>query len=231
MKKNIILLAVVSLAMVSCGTSALFSSSSQQFQDGIYYTKGESDAMAVTSQAEMDALVAETMTSELFLERGDRDTLTLPKGKAAAVTFNNDRSITVNVYDDPWWGYSWSYSPWYMRGWYGITPWYDPWYYDPGLRHMYGMYGPYWHSWYWSGAYWDPWYYDWYYDWCYDPWYNPYWHHYGYYGYYHHPHYPHYYDYYYGYGGHGHRFAPRVDPGRIAGRSGMPQTYHRSRQN
>ena len=236
MKKNIVTYLALLLALTSCGSAVQLASTNQQFADGIYYRPEPNKSLEVASQQEMDELVSQTLSSELFVIDGKNDTLYLPKNKTTQLKFNRDSTITINVYDrndyDLMWNYSWAYSPWYMRGWYGYRPWYDPWYYDPGLR---AMYGPYFYGWNWgwgfrSSWYWDPWYWDpWVYDpWYYDAWYGPWGHHYGYWGGYYG--YPYYYGYH-GWGGphHGYFFNDRRDPDRRPGVGGMPSTSHASR--
>ena len=214
MKKNNALFLAALIALTSCGTGAQFSSSSQQYKDGIYYKPAVDKVAEAASQEEMDALVAETLSSELFLTDGQRDTIVIPKGKTASITYNKDNTVTYNFFDtdDLYWGYSWAWSPWYMRGWYGYRPWFDPWYYDPWYRSFtwgnpYSYWG-YWGAWGprygWYSSYWDPWYYD---PWYYDPWYYAYGPYYGwggYYGYHH----------YHGWGGprHGHLWHGAMDP-------------------
>ena len=240
MKKNIALCLAALAALSSCGMGAEFSSTSRQFEDGIYYKPTTDPTAVAVEQTETDALLAETQSAELFLRGGQNDTLVLPQGKSATLQYKPDRTIVVNVYDTPdWYGsYSWAWSPWYMRGWYGYRPWADPWYYDPWYRTWswgspYGYYGRYgwgWHSsWYYDPWYWDSWCYDpWYYDWYgpyYGGYYGGYWGHhywgypyYGYYGvggYYHH----HHYDGHFG----RHRYQ---EPASFAGRSHVTGTTH-----
>ena len=177
MKQNITLLAAALLALSACGSSAQIAGG--QFQDGIYYRHNAAQIQQITAaDAEVQQLVDETQGSEIYIASGQRDTVVVPKGKAAKVTFRDEGSATVTVYDNdlflgysPWHYSSWYYDPWVYSSWYwGASPWYyngwHSWHYRP---------------WYYSSWYWDPWYYDswayrsWYYDpWYYSGWYSPY---------------------------------------------------------
>ena len=165
-------------AATSCGLSAQFAAGSQQFEDGIYAAPRAEAPAAAVSQEEMDALVRESIESEVYVLSAEGDTIVVPQGKTAKLRFN-ESGTDITVADAYGWDYSWAYRPWYLHGYY--SPWYyaswsywDPWYWDSWYyRPWYGSYHPW--GWY------DPWYYA---SWYYDPWYwggYPY-HHYGYYG-------------------------------------------------
>ncbi|MBR6864657.1 MAG: hypothetical protein IKM75_07340, partial [Bacteroidales bacterium] len=210
MKKHLAPYLLGLLAAVSCGTSARYAAGTQQFEDGIYADPRAEAPVAAVSQEEMDALVKESIESEVYVLSASGDTVVVPEGKVAKLRFNTD-GTDIAVFDNYGWDYSWSYRPWYLYGYGFHSPWYysswsywDPWYWDPWYyrpwRH-YGYYSPWaWHDpWYYSSWYYDPWYYD--------PWYwGP--SYYGYYGYGYYPgwygyhgYYGHYYGGYYGVGG------------------------------
>ena len=186
-------------AATSCGLSAQYAATSQQFEDGIYADPRSEAPVAAVSQEEMDALVKESVESEVYVLSAEGDTVVVPQGKTARLRFN-DSGTDITVVDNYGWDYSWSYRPWYLHGYY--SPWYysswsywDPWYWDPWYYRPWS-YRPW--GWY------DPWYYS---SWYYDPWYwgPSYYGYYGYYGFHHH------YGYigYYGPGGWGGRFHTR----------------------
>ena len=184
MKKHLAIYLVAVVAATSCGSMAQYAAAPQQFEDGIYQAPGSAAPEAVVSQAEMDALVRESVESEVYVLSEKGDTIVVPQGKTAKLRFN-DSGTDITVVDNYGWDYSWAYRPWYLRGYY--SPWYysswsywDPWYWDPWYyggfyRPWYGGYYSYYSPWGWY----DPWYYS---SWYYDPWY--YGHHYGWGGYY-----------------------------------------------
>ena len=195
MKKHLAPYLLGLLAAVSCGTSAQFAAGTQQFEDGIYADPRSEAPVAAVSQEEMDALVKESVESEVYVLSAQGDTVVVPEGKTARLHF--DSGITdITVVNNYGWDYSWAYRPWYLRGYY--DPWYysswtywDPWYWDPWYYRPWRHYG-YYRTWGWYDP-WDPWYSSWYYD----PWYwGP-----SYYGYYGYGYYPGWYGYH-GYYGH-----------------------------
>ena len=131
MKKHLAPYLLGLVAAVSCGTSAQFAAGTQQFEDGIYADPRSEAPVATVSQEEMDALVKESIESEVYV-LSSGDTIVVPQGKTAKLRF--DGNLTdITVVDS--WDYSW-YRPWYLNGYYG--PWYysswahwDPWYWDP----------------------------------------------------------------------------------------------------
>ena len=184
MKKHLAPYLLGLLAAVSCGTSAQFAAGTQQFEDGIYADPRSEAPVAAVSQDDMDALVKESIESEVYVLSASGDTVVVPEGKVAKLRFDGNVTDITVVNNYGWdydWGYSWAYRPWYLRGYY--SPWYysswsywDPWYWESWYyrpwRH-YGYYSP------WSWGWYDPWYYS---SWYYDPWYwGP--SYYGWYGY------------------------------------------------
>ena len=183
MKTRTIIFFSALLALTSCGSAAQYASdtSSQRYQDGIYYTPDTpAGDVAVASQTkeETDFLVAKTKSSPIFMKSGEKiDTLFIPNDKVAKIDFNkNENTTSVYLYDNGWDTWA-AYQPWYASSWYswhypyyssiywGMNPWYyggwyDPWFYRPW------HYRPYYYSWY--GGWYDPWFYD---PWFYDPWY------------------------------------------------------------
>ena len=202
MKKHLAPWLLALVAATSCGVSAQYAASSQQFEDGIYADPRSEAPVAAVSQEEMDALVKESVESEVYVLSSEGDTLVVPPGKTAQLRFN-DSGTDITVVDNYGWDYSWYNRPWYLHGYY--SPWYysswtywDPWYWDPWYYRPWGYYG-YYRPWGWH----DPWYYS---SWYYDPWYwGPSYYGFGYYGYYGYPHYYGHYGYY-GPGGWGGRY-------------------------
>ena len=225
MKKHLAPYLLGLIAAVSCGTSGQYAARTQQFEDGIYADPRTEAPVAAVSQEEMDALVKESIESEVYV-LSSGDTIVVPKGKTAKLRF--DGNLTdITVVDS--WDYSW-YRPWYLNGYYG--PWYysswaywDPWYWDPWYYRSWYGYRPWRHY-----GFYDPWYYSsWYYDpWYYDPWYwgPSYYGYYGYPGWYGYHGYYGYYNYYggyygYGVGGWGERWINRHSHARqVGGRDG-----------
>ena len=139
MKKHLAPYLLGLVAAVSCGTSAQFAAS-QQFEDGIYADPRSEAPVAAVSQEEMDALVKESIESEVYVLSSEGDTLVIPEGKTAQLRFNGDIA-DVTVVTNYGWDYSWSYRPWYLHGYY--TPWHYSW--------------AYWDPWYWNSWYDGPW--------------------------------------------------------------------------
>ena len=237
MKNNISLALAALVALVSCGPTAELSSSSQQFEDGIYYThKTLTKAEAAAASAEVDQLVSRTRTSELFLTDGINDTLVIPDFSTARITYNPEGTTVVNIYNgsnydlnwyDPYWYSSYTYRDWYWDSWHWSSWYRDPWYYGGwGLHRPYYSYWDrwYWNSWYWDSWYWDPWYHDpWYYRSYYHySWYDP-WYYGGYHGYhgYHgwHGRYGH--SFYGGFGRYGRTPRENIAPNRRGDRMGV----------
>ena len=220
MKKHLAPYLLGLVAAVSCGTSAQYAAGTQQFEDGIYADPRSEAPVAAVSQEEMDALVKESIESEVYVLSAAGDTIVVPEGKTAKLRF--DGNLTdVTVINNYGWDYSW-YRPWYLNGYYG--PWYysswsywDPWYWDPWYYRSWYGYRPWRHY-----GFYDPWYYSsWYYDpWYYDPWYwGP--SYYGYHGYYGYYGYHGYYGGYYGIGGWSDRWIQNHSHARqVGGRDG-----------
>ena len=211
MKKHLAPYLLGLLAAVSCGTSARFAAGTQQFEDGIYADPRSEAPVAAVSQEEMDALVKESIESEVYVLSATGDTVVVPQGKTAKLRFNGDVT-DITVVDNYGWDYSWSYRPWYLDPYYSMSPYFGPWYYSswyyrPWRYRHYGFYDPwYWDPWMYSSWYYSPWYYGdpWYYSYYgwYDPWYwGP-----SYYGYYYGGYYG---SHYYGVGGWGGRYLQR----------------------
>ena len=198
MKTRTIIFFSALLALTSCGSAAQYASdtSSQRYQDGIYYTSDAQAAEMASSsdlQQETDLLVAKTKSSPIYMKSGARvDTLFIPNDKVAKIDINKAENTTsVYLYDtgwDTWAAYQpwyrpyysslyWGASPWYYGGWYDpwyYRPyyhygWYDPWYYRP--YYHYGWYGGWYDPWFYDPWYYGGWYGGWYDPWFYDPWY------------------------------------------------------------
>ena len=156
MKKHLAPYLLALAAAVSCGTSARYAETKQQFEDGIYADPRSEAPVAAVSQDEMNALVRESIESEVYVLSTAGDTVVVPPGKTAKLRFDG-AATDITVVDS----YGWDYSPWYLNGYYG--PWYyaswaywDPWYRDPWYyRPWYGGYYGYYHPWGWH----NPWYY------------------------------------------------------------------------
>ena len=206
MKKRFLAGVLATLALFSC--SSVRTLQTQAFDDGIYTRPAAQPARAAVSDEEVDNLLADSHQSPVYIINSG-DTLVVPPGKT--VRFKTDDQV-ITVTDEPDW--AWTYSPWYMRGYY---PYWDPWYLH---RPYYSYYYSYWRwdPWYYSSWYFDPWYYGYSY---YDPWYYSYYSPYywgGWHGYHHH---------YYGYNGWGgHR---PWNPNGRAMRSGHRDSYFPAR--
>ena len=146
MKKQLTAYMIALMAATGCGSLAQLASAPQAFDDGIYTKPQTQAALAATSQEEMDALVRETLSSEVYVLSAQGDTIVVPKGKSARLSSGPDGGTDIAVFDTPdyWWNYSWSFRPWYLGGWY--SPWYtsswafrDPWFWDPWY-YGYGFY-------------------------------------------------------------------------------------------
>ena len=115
MKKHLAPYLLGLLAAVSCGTSAQFAAGTQQFEDGIYADPRSEAPVAAVSQEEMDALVKESVESEVYVLSASGDTVVVPEGKIAKLRFNTE-GTDIAVFDNYGWDYSWAYRPWYLRG-------------------------------------------------------------------------------------------------------------------
>ena len=113
MKKNIALCLTALLGLTACGSMAQYSSS-QKYQDGIYYKPAQTDiTVAQATKEDVDELVQETRNSEIFLRGGQNDTLIIPENKAATIRFNkadNTTSVTIFDADELLRGDSWAYT-------------------------------------------------------------------------------------------------------------------------
>ena len=81
MKKHLAPYLLGLLAVVSCGTSAQFAAGSQQFEDGIYADPRSEAPVAAVSQEEMDALVKESIESEVYVLSASGDTVVVPRAR------------------------------------------------------------------------------------------------------------------------------------------------------
>ncbi|MDE7126634.1 MAG: hypothetical protein K2O58_01895, partial [Bacteroidales bacterium] len=184
MKKRVDIFISAVLALTSCGTAAQFSSTESRFQDGIY-AKTSKAAVKTAIQApetgtqEIDELIAQTKSSEIYLLGDEPKTIVIPESQSATLKFENNTGATVTIQDSPDFTIyfdntpsvfvSTYWDPWYSRGYWGYyDPWYGPWRYS---------------SWYYSPWRYDPWY--WGYGsfgpWHYGPWHHDPWHYYGHY--------------------------------------------------
>lgn len=156
MKKRMLALLGTLISVLSCGTTTL--QVSQSFDDGIYCTPRVAPAV---SQAEMNALVAESLDEDLVVSTSAGDTLIVPKGNSVRLDLGSDVTVVNTFQPNLWWAGSF-WSPWYYSSW---DYWYRP------YRYYSWHYSP----WYYDSWYYDPWYYSsWYYDpWYYSSWYSP----------------------------------------------------------
>ena len=158
MKTYIMTVIGAALMVASCGTTAQYASSGQQFQDGFYSRPAGAEAKeaALAARSEVSDLVKETENSRIFLKAGQTDTLYVPENMSTTLKFDKQSNSTVvTVTNEP----SWSLYPDTWTGYYPWSSWYSPF-----------RYSWYWgaNPWYYSSMYWDPWYRD---PWYYDYWY------------------------------------------------------------
>ena len=182
MKRHIIITLAALAALTSCVsmTQVAQDTSSQRYQDGIYYAVSTSRPISQVTDTETQDLINRTRGSQIFLKNEEKvDTLFIPQNMSATLKFNDNNrlsSITLNERSswNLYWGYSYWDSPfyrswyhpysvyaswhyrWYDPFWYDPF-WYDPWYYGGWYDPFY--YRPYYSSWYYSPWYYDPWYY------------------------------------------------------------------------
>ena len=111
MKKQLTAYMIALMAATGCGSLAQLASAPQAFDDGIYTKPQTQAALAATSQEEMDALVRETLSSEVYVLSAQGDTIVVPKGKSARLSSGPDGGTDIAVFDTPdyWWNYSWSF--------------------------------------------------------------------------------------------------------------------------
>jgi hypothetical protein len=185
MKKNSLLMIVVTLLLSSCGITSQYTSTSSEarFQDGIYNSTPSfrSKTDKTESRAMTDALIEKTKASEIYLFGEKKDTIMIPENMSASIRYDKSLSSTiVTVGENPYaWQNNldlWSYYTPYSIG----SSWYWSRHYDPWFNHHW-----YWNRWSYSpwsyygyGGWYDPWYYGGFYDpWYYGGWYgymNPY---------------------------------------------------------
>ena len=195
MKRHAIISRVSLVVLTACGSMSQVSeySSSQRYQDGIYYTGMKiSPSETDLSQAKTEKLIARTKGSQIYL-KGDRvDTLFIPENMSATLKFDkNQNTTTVTLLDmdeylwdrysyvglwgyrhwmDPWyWSYrpyrSWAYYGFYDPFWYRPYTWYyDSWYYSPYSFYSWGWYDPFWYDPYYTWFYPSGWHNNWYYN-------------------------------------------------------------------
>ena len=84
-------------AATSCGLSAQYAATSQQFEDGIYADPRSEAPVAAVSQEEMDALVKESVESEVYVLSAEGDTVVVPQGKTAKLRFNDGGTDNTGV--------------------------------------------------------------------------------------------------------------------------------------
>ncbi|MCM1199190.1 MAG: hypothetical protein NC308_09905, partial [Clostridium sp.] len=167
MKKRVYILFSAVFALASCGTSAQFSSSDSRFQDGIYARTGNTSAKDIkkassTDMQEVDELVAQTRSSEIYLLGDEPKTVVIPESKSTTVKFNNNAGASVTIEDAPDFTVyfnstpsiyvSTAWSPWYYNSYWGYSSWYSPWRYSAWYYNSW-RYDP----WYWGYGYYDPW--------------------------------------------------------------------------
>ena len=224
MKTRTILIISALVALTGCGNAAHWgsSSSSQRFEDGIYRKVETVNRETRDSiRFETDALASKTRETQLYLKKGQSDTIFVPENKAAHIVLqDNYNALTIpteTITLSPWyysttWAYG-MYRPWYYSDWYTWRSW-DPWFWSSWSWNPWYWDSWYWGSWHWNSWHtWDPWYWSsWYWDPWYSPWHSP-WHSSFYYGW-HSPYYPGWHGGWYGgwHGGYGHRdisYGPR----------------------
>ena len=199
MKTRTILIISALVALTGCGNAAHWgsSSSSQRFEDGIYRKVETVNRETRDSiRFETDALASKTRETQLYLKKGQSDTIFVPENKAAHIVLqDNYNALTIpteTITLSPWyysttWAYG-MYRPWYYSDWYTWRSW-DPWFWSSWSWNPWYWDSWYWGSWHWNSWHtWDPWYWSsWYWDPWYSPWHSP-WHSSFYYGW----HYPYY---------------------------------------
>lgn len=166
------------LALSSCGTATSLTQNDQQYRDAVYYRKPSlSKTDRSIASARTEGLVAKTQGSDIYLKRGQTDTLFIPDGKFASIRFDRrDSTTTVNLFD-----YNTTYNSWNYNWPYGYA-WGNPYWYGPhfgiGFSFWHGPWGPWYPGAYWAWA--DPFWYPYYFDpfYC-DPFYwDPFYYHY-----------------------------------------------------
>ena len=204
MKTRFFILALALLTFSSCASLAtLADTGDQKYQDAIYYRpQTNAPVIEFAQQTASEELISKTKDSRIFVKTiGKVDTLVVPKNMSARLTFHNDSTTTVSLYDSSWLDDCWDWN-WHSH--FAYSSWIDPWFYRPGFYGYHAFYSPfygpyygfhpsYYYSPFWYDYAFNPWFYD---PWYYDPWfYGPVWS----------VHFPGYYPWnYYAYAGGGH---------------------------
>ncbi len=132
MKTRTILIISALVALTGCGNAAHWgsSSSSQRFEDGIYRKVETVNRETRDSiRFETDALASKTRETQLYLKKGQSDTIFVPENKAAHIVLqDNYNALTIpteTITLSPWY-YSTTWAYGMYRPWFGIPGIGDP---------------------------------------------------------------------------------------------------------